>query len=217
MNSGKPAIAVICLACGAALWGGPASAAEAAVRWHPLANDSPPTAIELNPAYPTTTNVISFVAPTDGQIYVNECFASVSNGSPAIAVELTNHAVAVTFSAPLTNMVCPAVVAPVSGVDGQFGPLSAGTWVFAILQNSYTFSVTEAPLPLTIQAAADSSTIQLSWPVSGDTFVAEFRDGLERGTWQAVTNSPAISSNLETLQISNDGGSRFFRLRRLLP
>jgi hypothetical protein len=95
----------------------------------------------LNPANPTTTNVISFVAPTDGKIYLNDCMASVANGNPALTVDSTNQTITVSFSAPVTNVFCPAFVAPVSGVDGQFGPLSAGTWVLDILQNTYPFSV----------------------------------------------------------------------------
>jgi hypothetical protein len=188
------------------------------VRWHPVTNGSPPTTVfSLNPSNPTTTNVISFVAPTDGQIYVNECYASFDNGTPAIAVEITPRAIAMSFSAPLTNVFCPAIVAPVSGVDGQFGPLSAGTWVFDILQNAYSFSVTEAPLPLSIQTVTNSSAFQLGWPVSGDAFVLEFNDGLAPGNWQVVTNPPTTASNLNTLLINVDSGSRFFRLRRLPP
>jgi hypothetical protein len=105
----------------------------------------------------------------------------------------------------------------VSGVDGQFGPLSAGTWVLDILQNAYPFSVTEAPLPLSIQALTNSSAFQLGWPVSGDTFVLECNEGLTPGNWQVVTNPPTTSSNLNTVQINGDSGSRFFRLRRLSP
>ena len=104
-----------------------------------------------------------------------------------------------------------------SGVDGQFGPLSAGTWVLDILQNAYPFSVAEAPLPLLIQAGTNSSTFQLGWPVSGGMFVLESNEGLPPGNWQVVTNPPTKSSNLNTVQIYGDSGSRFFRLRRLPP
>jgi hypothetical protein len=86
-----------------------------------------------------------------------------------------------------------------------------------ILQNAYPFSVTEAPLPLSIQALTNSSAFQLGWPVSGDTFVLEFNEGLAPGNWQVVTNPLTTSSNLNTVQINGDSGSRFFRLRRLSP
>jgi len=218
MTGSKRVTATICLACVAGLCGAQTSAPEATVRWHPIPMASPPTvAFTLNPANPTTTNVIHFVVPTDGQSYVNECYASVKNGNPAIAVNATNHTILVTFSPPLTNTACPAIVAPVSGVDGQFGPLSAGTWVLDILQIDYVFSVVEAPLALSIHALSNSSAFQLNWPVSGDTFVLEYNVGLGAGNWQGVTNLPTTVSNRTVVQITNDSGSRFFRLRRLLP
>ena len=133
------------------------------------------------------------------------------------AVDATNQTIMVSFSAPLTNIFCPQIVAPVSGVDGQFGPLSAGTWVLDILQNVYTFSVTEAPLPLSIQALTNSSAFQFDWPVSGDRFALECNEGLAPGNWQVVTNPPTTSSNLNTVQVYGDSGRRFFRLRRLPP
>jgi hypothetical protein len=217
MTGGKRATATICLVCLAGLCGAQTSAPEATVRWHYIGQGSPTVTFALNPANPTTTNVIGFVAPTDGKIYLNDCMASVANGNPALTVDSTNQTITVSFSAPVTNVFCPAFVAPVSGVDGQFGPLSAGTWVLDILQNAYPFSVTEAPLPLSIQALTNSSALQLGWPVSGDTFVLECNDGLTPGNWQAVTNPPTTSSNLNTVQINGDSGSRFFRLRRLPP
>lgn len=215
MTGGKRATATICLVCAAGLCGAQTSAPEATVRWHYIGQGSPTVTFALNPANPTTTNVISFVAPTDGKIYLNDCLASFANGNPALTVDSTNQTITVSFSAPVTNVFCPAFIAPVSGVDGQFGPLSAGTWVLDILQNAYPFSVTEAPLPLSIQAVTKSSAFQLDWPVSGDTFVLECNEGLTPGNWQVVTNPPTTSSNLNTVQINGDSGSRFFRLRRL--
>ena len=217
MTASKRATASVCLACAAAWCGGQASAAEATVQWHHVTNGFPPTVFALNPADPTTTNVISFVAPTDGKIYGNDCFAWASNGNPAITVDSTNQTITVSFSMPPTNYVCPFIFLPVEGVDGQFGPLSAGTWGFDILRNSYRFSVAEAPLPLSIQALSNSSTFQLDWSVSGEAFVLEFSDGLAPGNWQVVTNLPTTLSNRNTVQIYGDSGSRFFRLRRLPP
>jgi len=208
---------MVCLGCAAALNAGQSSATDATVQWHRLSLGSPPLGFALNPTNLTTTNTISFVTPTDGKIYANACFACVSCGSPAITIDTTNQTITVSFSAPLSNSVCPDIAAPVSGVDGQLGPLSAGTWVFGILQNAYPFSVAEAPLLLSIQALTNSSMFQLDWPVSGDTFVLEFKEGLAPGDWQAVTNPPTTSSNRNMVQIQSDSGSRFFRLRRLPP
>lgn len=130
MTASKRATATVCLGCLAVLAGSLLTASGESVQWHVITNGSPPVVFALNPAQPTTTNVISFVAPTDGNVYVNFCFASVVNGNPAITVDVTNQTIAVSFSPPLTNIACPLVVLPVSGVEGEIGPLSAGTWVF---------------------------------------------------------------------------------------
>jgi len=217
MKASKRTTAMVCLGCAAALCGGQPSATDATVQWHSVTNDSPPPAFALNPANPTTTNATSFVASTDGKIYVNSCYASVFCGNPALTVDSTNQTITASFSAPLTNIACPEIFLPVSGVEGRFGPLSAGTWVFKILQNSYPFSVAEAPLPLSIKALTNSFTFQLCWPVSGEPFALEFNDSLSSGNWQAVTNPPTTSSNRNTVQVYGDSGSRFFRLRRLHP
>ena len=216
MTASNGATATVCLGCVAVLAGSLLTASGQSVRWHVITNGSPPVVFALDPAKPTTTNVISFVAPTDGNVYINYCWASVVNGNPAITVDVTNQTIAVSFS-PFTNIACPLVVVPVSGVEGKIGPLSAGTWVFESLQNSYPFHVTEAPLMLSMQALTNSSAFQLGWPVSGDTFALEFNDGLAPGNWQAVTNPPVALSNRNTVQIYGGSGSRFFRLHRLHP
>ena len=87
MTAGQRATTTVCLVCAAALGGGQSSAAEATVKWHSVFLDSPPPAFALNPANPTTTNVVSFVAPTDGKLYINDCYASIDNGNPAITVD----------------------------------------------------------------------------------------------------------------------------------
>jgi hypothetical protein len=185
------------------------------VKWHILTDPLPVINFALDPAAPTTTNLISFVGPTDGDLYANSCLASVANGEPSIAVDSVFLTVQVTFSAPLTNIACPAVVVPVSGVDGQFGPLRAGNWVFTILTNVYSFSVAEVPLPLSIQTATNSSSLQLSWPVSGDRLLLEFSDSLSSANWQAVTNMPVVLNGQNFVQITRGAGSQFYRLIRL--
>jgi hypothetical protein len=191
----------------------PANAAD--VQWHVVTDHLPVTKFTLSPVGPTTTNIISFVAPTDGDFYANSCFASVANGEPAMAVDAVFLTVKVTFSAPLTNIACPLVVLPVSGVDGQFGPLRAGNWAFTILTNSYFFSVAEAPLSLSIKALTNSSLLQVSWPVSGEPFAVEFSDSLSSINWQTVTNTPIVSNGQNILEIGRGPGSRFYRLLRL--
>jgi hypothetical protein len=98
----------------------------------------------ITPATPATTDLINFIAPADGEGGVNACWASAQYGTPLISVDPNSRIVTVTFSPPPAEAVCPFIVALVSGVDGQFGPLNPGTWTFKILTNSYTFTVNKA-------------------------------------------------------------------------
>lgn len=192
-----------------------AQCVPATIRWHPIENGGPPRSIVLSPADPTITNVINFVAPTDGQIYANDCFASVSKGVPLIDVDLIFHKVSVSFSAPQTNRACPAIVFPVSGVEGEFGPLEPGAWTFNILGSSYPFTVTGVPMLLSVKALTYSPSVQISWPVSGEVFELESSESLPPVNWLVVTNAAVTSSNQVTVQIDSSSGTRFFRLRRL--
>jgi hypothetical protein len=185
------------------------------VEWHVITNGSPPPTFALSLANPTTTNTIAFVAESDGKTYGNSCAGSTICGKPLLAIDSTNLTLTVSFTAPVTNIARPEIVIPVNGVDGQFGPLASGAWVFHILGRSYPFDVTEAPLSLSIERLANSLAFQLSWPVSGDPFALEFSDILPAQNWQAVTNPPTASNNLNTIQIQGADIARIFRLRQI--
>ncbi len=218
MNALRRVTAELAALCVATLGGSGWAASGASVQWHYIGyNGVPPPPFTLDPPYPTTTNTVSFIAVTDGQVYVNWCFASVVNGDPSIMVDSTNHIITVSFSPPVTNIACPMVVFPVSGVDGQFGPLQPGVWSFNLLQYSYRFKVAEASLALSIQAVANSSALQLDWPLAGENFVLECKEGLSAANWQLVTNPPSTISNRNTVQLPNDSDGRFFRLRQVSP
>jgi hypothetical protein len=45
-------------------------ASGATIRWHIVTDGSPTTSFILSPTDPTTTNAVSFVAPTDGKVYI---------------------------------------------------------------------------------------------------------------------------------------------------
>ncbi len=215
MNAALRATAKVHLGCAAILCGAVATASGATIHWHTIGRGSPPQTFIVNPAAPTTTNIISFIAPTEGQIYANSCWASVAKGDPSIAIDSTNQTINVTFSPPRTNTVCPAYVLPVSGVDGEFGPIKPGLWTFNILQSSYAFTVSEAPILLSVEALANSHSLLISWPVSGEAFALEFNGDLSSDNWQVVTNNAVMSSNLVTVQVDSASGTRFFRLHRL--
>lgn len=190
--------------------------AQTSVRWHviTLTTNSQPVTFAVSPVNPTTTNTISFVAPTGSRSYINSCYASVAVGDPVLTIDATNQMITVSFS-PVTNTLCPNIALPVSGVDGKLGLLKSGTWVFSILTNTYTFNVVEAPLRLSIRALSAPSSFQFEWPVSADSFGLEFTDNLATGMWQELTNAPATVGNENVLQLQSDSTNRLFRLRRL--
>ena len=187
--------------------------------WHIVENGPPVTAFVLTPPSPTITNDITFIAPTDGSNYINGCFASYFNGIPRISVNPTNRTIDVTFSGH--PGICSAIVLPVSGLEGHIGPLPSGVWSLTIAQqfprppSYYWFTVDEAPLTLSLQAPPGTSSLELAWPVSGETFALESTGNPALGNWQVVTNSPTISSNQNTLRISADSACQFFRLHHL--
>jgi hypothetical protein len=187
--------------------------AQTSIEWHRVSNDQP-IAFALSPSNPTTTNMVSFIAPTDHEHFANYCLAWVGRGAPALSIDSSNHSITVAFS-PITNIACPNIVLPVSGVDGKLGLLKSGTWVFSILTNTYTFNVVAAPLPLSIQALGAPAGFRFAWPVSADAFALEFTDNLAPAAWHELTNTPTIIGNQNVLQIQSDATNRFFRLRRL--
>ncbi len=62
---------------------------------------------------------------------------------------------------------------------------------------------------LSARALARSHSLQISWPVSGETFALEYAEGLSLGKWQAVTNAAVTSSNQVTVLIDTSSGIRF--------
>jgi len=214
--------ALACLVAAAVLSGVPAVAPGASVEWHNVSyfNPTSPPPFAISPTNPTPGDVITFVAATDGQMYVNSCWASVAKGDPSISVDPTNRTVVVWFSEPRTNWVCPLVVVPVIGIDGQFGPLAEGSWMFNLIQstgtNSYVFNVGEIPGQLSIEVVG-ADWYKLSWPTNGGRFALELKSDLSSTNWAPFGYGPILSSNRYTMTIYSSADSQFFRLRRLTP
>jgi hypothetical protein len=191
---------------------GPPLPPTATVEWHSLGlppNTNPaPTSFVISPANPSIVDIISFVAPAEGEGGSDSAAAADKYGNPAISIDATNHTVAVTFSPPADEPV--GVLDPVSGVDGQIGPLEAGTWAMTILTNTCTINV--AGLPLSI-APADNQVV-VSWTASASNYVLQAASDLSAGSWSTVTNG--ISTNGNSFVFTNAVSSRaaYFRLQQ---
>ena len=123
----------------AALLSGPVLAADPS--W--ISGTSGPATWTLTPSSPTPSSTISFQGPLDASSYGNSCAAEGSlGGTPKITVDNTNRNVDLWFQGPAPTM-CTMIYMPVCGLQGTFGPLTAGKWTFrcTTLGVNVTFTV----------------------------------------------------------------------------
>ena len=101
--------------------------AHAEVNWH--GGESPPSLTwVINPNEPNVNEIIYFSGPTE--VYSNDCFARMAmGGSPTLTINPNEKTVELWFQPPAPEY-CIAVWAPVCGLEGHFGPLAGGDWLF---------------------------------------------------------------------------------------
>jgi hypothetical protein len=101
---------------------------------------SPPTAWTVDPNHPGTSEIITFSGPLN-YVYSSSCTARGSlGGTPHIAVDTINREVTLSFVGP-PPISCDPVWSPVSGLQGDFGPLSAGNWTFKSSSPQIPFNI----------------------------------------------------------------------------
>ena len=81
----------------------------------------------ISPTEPNVTEVINFSGPTN--VYSNTCYGEHGLGVPHLTLDTDAKTVQLWFEY-LGPGYCLALWAPVCGVQGEFGPLEAGQWVF---------------------------------------------------------------------------------------
>jgi len=81
-----------------------------------------------------------------------------------------------------------------------------------ILSGTITIAA-EAPPPPSLALTATAGTLQLRWPETPGFSLEETTD-LTIGSWSAVTNTPTLNENINSLTLSMEGPARFFRLRK---
>jgi hypothetical protein len=107
------------------------------VSW--ISGETPPRGWEIQPAVPTTADVIAFSGPT--KVYSNSCVGErVLGGTPQVSVDNASKTVTLWFQGP-APAVCTADYRPVCGLQGDFGPLEAGDWKFISLSRELPFEV----------------------------------------------------------------------------
>ncbi|MHC4323917.1 MAG: hypothetical protein ACYSUX_06560 [Planctomycetota bacterium] len=81
------------------------------------------------PKIPTTNDTISFVIPTD--VFDNQWQAENSmGGTPTLVIDSERKTIILIFRPPLPPDPPQTEYDPVSGLEGYFGPLEEGSWLF---------------------------------------------------------------------------------------
>ncbi len=100
--------------------------AESSVSWIPGDN---PQDFSRFPANPTTNDIITFIVPTD--VYFNRWDAEQAlGGTPTIEIDTAQKRIELVFEPPAPEDPIPSMYDPVRGLQGYFGPLEEGSWIF---------------------------------------------------------------------------------------
>jgi len=135
--------------------------AEGEVMW--IEGTTPPAAWTVSPSILTADSPVHFSGPT--AVYDNECVGrQMADGTPILVVDAVNHRVELQIDPPPPVM-CPLFLQPVCGLQGQFGPLEEGDWLFVADTPIASFSI-----PFHIFAAGyEGPAITQGAPVAGMT------------------------------------------------
>lgn len=122
----------------ALLWCGSVQAAS--VDWIDGIGAVAPGGWSISPMNPTPTDVITFSGPTDTS-YGNSCSAEATfGGTPYLSVSNITKTIELKFQGPAPTM-CPLILKPAVGFQGDFGPLAAGKWTFRCTHSLIAFEL----------------------------------------------------------------------------
>ncbi len=101
---------------------------DSSVSWIPGATE---VQVSRTPANPTTSDRINFVIPTD--LYRNQWEAEQRlGGTPSLVVDPVQRRIDLRIVPPAPPGPIPPDYDPVSGLQGYFGPLAEGSWLFFV-------------------------------------------------------------------------------------
>lgn len=97
-----------------------------------------PAGWSISPTEPNDGEMIYFSGPT--RVYVSSCVAErAMGGKPTLDVDVITRRIRLKFVAPASED-C-TTLSPVCGLEGSFGQLAAGDWVFFCLESGVEFSI----------------------------------------------------------------------------
>jgi hypothetical protein len=116
------------------LW---STANATSVSW--ISGSTGPKQWVIDPANPTPLDVIRFSGPT--LVYSNSCDGERAlGGTPQLLVDPKAKVITLWFKGPAPQ-ICPLFFNPVAGLEGEFGPLPAGDWMFTCLSRDAGFEI----------------------------------------------------------------------------
>ncbi len=152
----------------------------------------------------TTADVINFSGPLN-QTYSNDCYAEgAAGGSPALSINHSSRSVELWFQPPAPEF-CLTLWDLVCGLEGDFGPLEEGQWLFYCNNPIAYFS-----LPFYV---APEPALLLLGPNGGESFAAGTQQTIQwetQGTIEEVlveysTNSGQAWTAVEPPNEGNSG------------
>lgn len=132
-----------------------------------------------------------------------------------VVVDFAKHSVVVRVDEPAESYVCSRYYAPVYSMAVEFGPLTAGDWVFwsAAYQFTNCFTVFSDPEPPRFRFRIESGRVSLDWPT-----VNHRHDELETSTdlvnWHGALVEYELHDSVMSAQIKPEMRHQFFRVRR---
>ncbi len=145
-----------------------------------VAGETGPAGWSLLPPAPTSADTLRFSGPTT--VYSSTCVAIDSVGAPHLVIDPAARTVELAFE-PRLIMPCVMIYDPVCGLDGSFGPLAEGDWVF--LSHSVHDDLISFNIPFHVGPSAAANRVSASW-ISGETGPA---------AWTAETLSSGVPLN----------------------
>jgi large repetitive protein len=83
----------------------------------------------------------------------------------------------------------------------------------ALGNNTFTATTTVLPLPLLTIQRTNNNRLNVLWPVALTNFGLQAKDILATNAWSNVITAPVISGNQNIVTETNNGSSRFYRLK----
>ncbi|MHC4534548.1 MAG: hypothetical protein ACYS6K_11405 [Planctomycetota bacterium] len=134
---------------------------EREVSW--IDGNEPPE-FSVSPADPTTSDLIYFTIPTD--IYPDQSTAEeILGGTPTLSIDPNTRTIKLRFQQPPPAHF-PGVAFPVSGLEGHFGPLEEGIWLFDVQFTGTFWSVDIVVVP-------GSGKANFPYPDNGDFDISQ--------------------------------------------